>query len=53
MNVSSADAEAVFGAFPYSFAYLPSGGRRAFCACENPCSAVVLLRSVIQGACNA
>jgi hypothetical protein len=35
MNISSVDAEAVFGAFPYSFAYLPGGGRRAFCACEN------------------
>ena len=30
MTASSADAEAVFGAFPYSFAYLPGGGRRAF-----------------------
>jgi hypothetical protein len=33
---SSADAEAVSGAIPYSFAYLPSGGRWAFCAYANP-----------------
>lgn len=35
VTVSSADAEAVSGAIPYSFAYLPSGGRWAFCAYGN------------------
>lgn len=48
MTVSSADAEAVSGAFPYSFAYLPNGGRRALvCLREPPVRPVVLLRSVI------
>jgi hypothetical protein len=53
MSVSSVDAEAVFGAFPYSSRTCRAAVGGPFALARTSCSAVVLLRSVIQGAFNA